>query len=66
MDQLVGKLQVHNLVLIEYALSNVKKFSHLQIAKIFTMQMDIFCHFNFVKIEKMAPPCPCIAAPQAD
>ena len=67
MDQPVSKLQVHNLVSIEFAHSNVKKFSHLQMAKSFHICKWIyFAISNFVIIEEMAPACPCIAAPQAD
>ena len=37
--ELVHKLQVHKTILIEFAPSNGKTFSHLQ--------MDVFWHFNF-------------------
>ena len=67
MDQPVSKLQVHNLVLIEFAHSNVKTFPHLKLTRTFHICKWIsFAISTFVIIEEMAPACPCIAAPQAD
>ena len=53
MDQPVSKLQIHNL--IEFTPSNVKKFSHLQMAKTFHICKWIsFAISTFVIIEEMA------------
>ena len=67
MEKPVSKLQVHNLASIEFAHSNVKNVSLLQMAKTFHICKWIsFAISTFNILEKMAPACPCIAAPQAD